>query len=425
VQEGAWAEHSTKTVKEICLKRRWFTVNRNYQREDDVWSGEDKKYLVDSILKGYDIPKIYLRLMPDDILEIVDGQQRFDTIWKFRDDKITLSGDITGNQFDGQPYSQLDDDTQNKFDEYKLDTVILHNYDDERVRDLFTRLQRGKPLNPAERLNAYSGAIVPTMRLLGDHNFFKIVNFQLSRYKPYLIAARMMLLQHTLETYGTVVDIGPNELYSFFADKKDLSMNYPAFQSVKQDLDYMYQAFTFKQGKVPELSSESWVINLYLLTARLKKKYAMKGKEVALGDFYVKFWLEAEGLRERKVKPSLNKISNEFLMANSSGTGAKDRLEIREKEMISNFLNQVKGLEILDPNRAFDTYEKVVIYRNGNGKCAKCGRQVPWDEFEADHIFPWSLGGQTTLDNAQLLCRDCNRSKSDIVEAAVQNATAP
>ena len=31
--------------------------------------------------------------------------------------------------------------------------------------------------------------------------------------------------------------------------------------------------------------------------------------------------------------------------------------------------------------------------------------------FEIDHIIPESKGGQTILDNLQLLCRHCNRSK--------------
>jgi len=73
-------EHTVTPVRDICSKRHWYTVNREYQREEDIWSGTDKKYLIDSILRGFDIPKIYLRKLPDDRLEIVDGQQRIDTI---------------------------------------------------------------------------------------------------------------------------------------------------------------------------------------------------------------------------------------------------------------------------------------------------------------------------------------------------------
>ena len=33
-------------------------------------------------------------------------------------------------------------------------------------------------------------------------------------------------------------------------------------------------------------------------------------------------------------------------------------------------------------------------------------------EMEADHITPWHAGGQTSTENCQMLCRECNRRKS-------------
>lgn len=32
---------------------------------------------------------------------------------------------------------------------------------------------------------------------------------------------------------------------------------------------------------------------------------------------------------------------------------------------------------------------------------------------EADHITPWSLGGKTSQENIQMLCKHCNRIKSN------------
>ena len=36
------------------------------------------------------------------------------------------------------------------------------------------------------------------------------------------------------------------------------------------------------------------------------------------------------------------------------------------------------------------------------------------EEMEADHITPWSRGGKTLAENCQMLCRECNRRKSDV-----------
>jgi hypothetical protein len=379
----------------------------------------DKKYLVDSIMRGYDIPKIYLRLLPDEMLEIVDGQQRVDTILKFRDDKITLSGEVSEKELDGKQYSDLNDDYRKRFDDYKFDTVILKNYDDSMVRELFTRLQRGKPLTPAERLNAFPGNIVLIMRQLGLHDFFKLVTMSLKRYHSYLMGARFLLLQYGLEHYNAFSDIGPDKLYSFFTDHKDLDYSSKEFSNAKANLDYLHQAFRVEGEKIPQLSSEVWIINLYILTAILRKNYAMKGKESMLVDFYEKFYGEAENLRQEDIKPVLNSISNDFIIANSSGTGSKENLDIRKKELLSNFLSQVQGLEILDTNRFFNDYEKIAIYEKNKGSdtvahCAICHKPVSWKEFEADHIKPWSKGGKTVLENAQVLCREDNRAKGSL-----------
>ena len=32
---------------------------------------------------------------------------------------------------------------------------------------------------------------------------------------------------------------------------------------------------------------------------------------------------------------------------------------------------------------------------------------------EGDHRIPWVDGGKTTTDNCQMLCKKCNREKSD------------
>ena len=63
--------------------------------------------------------------------------------------------------------------------------------------------------------------------------------------------------------------------------------------------------------------------------------------------------------------------------------------------------------------RAFTDNMKREAYERQKGKCIYCKKQFDIAEMEADHITPWSDGGKTVADNCQMLCRDCNRRKSN------------
>jgi len=52
---------------------------------------------------------------------------------------------------------------------------------------------------------------------------------------------------------------------------------------------------------------------------------------------------------------------------------------------------------------------KMFVWQRDGGRCAKCGSQ---EKLEYDHIIPVSKGGSNTARNIQLLCENCNRSKS-------------
>lgn len=63
--------------------------------------------------------------------------------------------------------------------------------------------------------------------------------------------------------------------------------------------------------------------------------------------------------------------------------------------------------------RTFDDNMKREVYERQQGVCPICGRHYEIEEMEADHITPWSQGGRTIAENCQMLCRECNRRKSD------------
>lgn len=70
--------------------------------------------------------------------------------------------------------------------------------------------------------------------------------------------------------------------------------------------------------------------------------------------------------------------------------------------------------------RAFTKAQKTEMFTRQNGLCAdpSISGHDPEAVFtlaqmEADHLTPWSAGGKTDLANGQMLCKDCNRRKSN------------
>ncbi len=63
--------------------------------------------------------------------------------------------------------------------------------------------------------------------------------------------------------------------------------------------------------------------------------------------------------------------------------------------------------------RAFTDSQKRTQYEKQKGICPKCGKHFTLEQMEGDHITPWSKGGHTVPENLQMLCKNCNRRKSN------------
>jgi hypothetical protein len=124
-----------------------------------VWLEKPKSYLLDSIVRGFPVPPIYIReiLDPDrrkTVREAVDGQQRLQTILDFLDDRGVILKSHN-EEVGGQKFSELHEAMKKRILNYPFSVVILVGADDADVFKTFERLNSYTlPLSAQEKLNA-------------------------------------------------------------------------------------------------------------------------------------------------------------------------------------------------------------------------------------------------------------------------------
>jgi hypothetical protein len=117
------------TVSTFILYRDRYKVDPTYQRAPGVWETWREQYLIDSILRGYGVPLIFIHKRGAEEY-IVDGQQRLLTIWNFYDDKLELSArfssDVIRENNGARKHSELSAEYQNRFTGYTLGVAYRH-----------------------------------------------------------------------------------------------------------------------------------------------------------------------------------------------------------------------------------------------------------------------------------------------------------
>ena len=132
-------------------------VNREYQRSDRVWPPAAQSYLIDTILRGFPMPKVALYQHTDvknrtTMHEIVDGQQRSETIRRFYKDQFRIGGP---SEYAGRTLSGLDPDDQTALLEYSVTCDVFVGATPENIREMFRRMNSYMiPLNNQEKRHA-------------------------------------------------------------------------------------------------------------------------------------------------------------------------------------------------------------------------------------------------------------------------------
>ena len=402
-----WPLSTLSSAKGI---RQRIDTNPDFQRPA-VWTTAQKQLLIDSILREYDVPKMYWRKVGEkpDRYDVVDGQQRLRAIWSFVDGEFSLPKDA--QPIDDMPVAgcgcqSLPDELQNRFALYSLDVVVLEDTDEDEVREMFLRLQNGTSLKAQEKRNAMPGAMRQFVRHLTAHDFFKRVQFANTRFTHDHVAAQLVCL----ELAGGPINVKDGDLNRMYKQHDKFDPAGLVAKAVRRTLDLLASTFP---DKTPELERFN-AVALYGVFAELQRAYAIQSIKGELRDWFLGF--EAR----RRAQDLLDEDHAEaewvaYKEKISHSTDAQESIRYRMDFLMRDLLTVFPGLLLKDNQRDFTYIQKLTVFRRDHQLCQvrlKCqGEKVVWDAWHCDHKVAWSKGGKTTVENGQVACPACNLSK--------------
>lgn len=350
-------------------------IQPEYQRNYIYADGKKDVAVIESILKGYPLGLIYFNKVSDDVLEVLDGQQRITSFGRFVTNKFAIKDDNGMEQY----FSGIASDKQAKILGTKLLIYECEGAESE-IKEWFKTINiAGVPLNQQELLNSvYSGTFVT----LGKAEFSNSQNSNIQKWSAYISGSvnRQAFFERALDwvSKGNIDDYMSRHRYD-----KDITELKTYFSSV---IDWVSTVFTDVES---EMQGLEW--------GRLYETYHHKSYNPA------------------KVSAEVQKLYADPYVKNRKG-------------IFEYILGGSTDTKLLDV-RVFDEATKKSVYAvqtakaesSGKSNCPLCAvghdanKNKIWklSEMDADHVAAWSKGGATNIKNCQMLCKTHNRAKGN------------
>lgn len=206
--------HPSKPLVWWYKQRPVIEFNPPYQRKGRLWSRSDKAYLIDSIINGFDVPKLYVADFQMGGIKlnasgkeyaIIDGKQRFEAVFDFFDNTLTLNDDFIWRRDSSLKLGGLGlkdlrsnyPDIADAFETETFDVMSVVTDDPNDINELFVRLNRSKPLSGAEIRNAMIGAVPGMIRNIAKHEIFTdYIRFSAKRAGDFNAAAKVVMFEY-------------------------------------------------------------------------------------------------------------------------------------------------------------------------------------------------------------------------------------
>jgi len=234
---------STDLKVENIYRHRDRYIYADWQRTE-VWGVGKKQKLIDTILRGWQMPKLYVALIAEEpgCFYVVDGQQRLTAIHDFIDNKFSLPRKtIQELGLRGGYFKDLSTEHQDAITDHELQIDEIKGATLEEIKDLFLRLQQGMNLLGQEKLNAVYGGLRDYAASLAGHPFFQShVTAADKRHSYFDIAAKVA----AIEINGIDTVLRFKGLKQLYGDHANFTTDSPVAKRIDQALDFLARAFS-------------------------------------------------------------------------------------------------------------------------------------------------------------------------------------
>ncbi|UUD37020.1 DUF262 domain-containing protein [Mycoplasmopsis equigenitalium] len=402
--------NSSISVKDILTiineMRRGDIYIPTYQRSY-IYNNKKSSCLIESVLLGIPLPAIYLIFDENYKKEVIDGQQRLRSLERFLNNEFMLTGLEELITLNKKYYKDLDETTQRLLESYKLTICEFDHKSNEKKYDIFERINKGAiPLNGQEIRNCiYHGKFNDALK-----KWVKDNNNGLKE----LFSNRDNLRMKYEQTLLWIFSLNKTNHWDYKGSvQKHINGYMEKVYKLEDDIEIKKLLKTFKSTM--DIFKEYIGYHVFCKNKRFSETLF----DALFLPIFQYIYNESNGRQKIQnvmslIKTAIYKIINDanFIQhtEGSSGNASKvyNRIEIFHHELMNCLVSASKR------EFNYSLQEKNELARKNNNICSVCGEEIiSIEEAQIDHITPYTKGGKTNLENAQILHKYCNLKKSN------------
>lgn len=275
-----------RALDKVFKRRNQYEIPE-WQR-GEVWNTDRKQELIDSILRGWKLPKLYLLKIKNDQFEVVDGQQRLTAIYEFFTNELELRPESAA-AFGGPLYRDLKPHFSDAFDDFEIEYDLIEDADEEEIKQFFQRLQQGLPLTSSEKLNSIQSKLRDFCKQQAKRDFFKssiaVADTRLAHFD-------IMSKVAGIEVDGIDAGLRFEDLKATFESQKNFSVTSAVGKRIAETLDFLRTAFP---KETTALKNRTIVQAIVTFAVRVVQTGKSKGLEGKFASFVERFLSDLKG----------------------------------------------------------------------------------------------------------------------------------